>query len=88
MKINKKFGVVNSDGSITYAPIPLPIDGNTWTNNTEIHEECGYYPVQKTEQPIKEEFYYTPYWVVENEKCVQKWEEHKALETLETETTE
>ena len=77
IKLNRKFAKLKEDGALDYAPIPLPINGNTWTNSKEIHLECGYYPVQHTDRPIKEGYTYKSYWEVVDNILTQKWEEHK-----------
>lgn len=77
MKQNKNFGKINDNGSIQYAPLPLLINGNTWTNDVKLHESFGYYPVIKTRKPEREGYYYTSYYVFENNTCIEKWKENK-----------
>lgn len=72
------FGRPYENGEIEYAPLMLVINGvNTWTNIAKLYMDKGYYPVQHSKVPEKEGFFYTPKWEIENEKCVQKWEEHQ-----------
>ena len=89
MKYNLSFGKINETGDIEYALLPLVIDGeNVWTNIPEKYIECGFYPVENTEVPEKDGYYYTSYYVIEDEKCVQKWEEHEIIPEIETATEE
>ena len=77
-RYNKRFAKVNEERNLEFAPLPLLINGNNvWTNIPEIYIENGYYPIEKTKTPEKEGFYYISYWEFENNKCVQKWEEHE-----------
>lgn len=90
-KYNRNFGKLDESGNVEYAPIPLPVNDNTWTNSPEIHFECGYFPIQKIEQPEeKEGYYFTSYYVFENNAIVQKWEEHEipVEEIIEVATNE
>lgn len=76
MKFNRNFAKLEN-GVLTYAPVPLVIDGeNVWTNDETIYLEQGYYKVVRTEVPVNEGFYYTEYWEIEGDEIVQKWEEH------------
>lgn len=78
MRRNLNFAKVNEDRQPEYAPIPLVINGeNVWTNIAEKYIECGYYPIERTESPEKEGVYYTDYWVIEDGKCAERWEEHE-----------
>lgn len=88
MKQNKNFGRVDDNGGIQYAPFPLPVNGNVWTNDIELHKSFGYYPVIKTEKPKKEGHYYTIYWELEDNTIIQKWKEHEIPAEEETENFE
>ena len=86
-KKNRNFGRVDESGNIEYAPLPLVVDGvNVWTNIAETYLKEGFYPIELTESPVKEGFFFTPYWEIENEKCVQKWAEHAKIEPEEVTT--
>lgn len=78
--VYKKFGKVE-DRNLVFCKQPFLIDGvKTWSTDPEILKQAGYYPVCYTEEPVREGFYYTDYWVQENEQCVQHWEEHEVTE--------
>ena len=80
VRYNRNFGRPDENGNIEYAPIPLVIgEKNIWTNVPDTHHILGYYLVESTDAPSNEGFYYTPYWVLEEDKCVQKWEEHEVI---------
>lgn len=80
---NKRFARVDEKRNLEFAPLPLVIDGeNVWTNAAEVYTERGFFPIEKTEVPQKEGFYYTSYWEFEIDKCVQKWEEHEIPESV------
>ena len=80
-RYNFDFGKLDESKNIEYAPIPLVVnDENIWTNVPETYIGCGYYPVRYTEMPEKEDFYYIPYYELENNEIVQKWEEHELPE--------
>lgn len=87
---NYNFGKLDENGNIEFAPLPLPVNGNTWTNDPEIYFSCGFFPIQNTEPPVKEGFYYTSFYVLENDVIVQKWEEHEEPEepVIDDELTE
>lgn len=85
-RYNRNFAKVNESGELEFAPLPLVINGdNVWTNIPEAYIENGYYPIERTKAPEKEGFYYTDFWAFENNKCVQKWEEHEIPEEPEIE---
>ena len=79
MRNNFKFARINESGGLEYAPLPLVIDGvNVWTNIEAEYNALGFYEIKRTEMPEKEGFYYTAFWELENNKIVQRWEEHEA----------
>ena len=54
------------------------LDGvNYWTNITEKYAEMGFYPVENTEMPVKDGFYYDSRYEQQNGKVVQVWDEHE-----------
>lgn len=78
MKYNHNFAILGEGGLLTYAPRPLVIDDNVvYTNDSTIYIENGYYPIVKTEQPVKEGYYYTEYYEQVENEIVQKWAEHE-----------
>ena len=79
-KYNFKFGRINENGGIEYAPVPIEKDGvKIWTNQPEYYLEAGYFPVMRTDPPEKEGLVFVPYWEEENGKCIQKWEEREPV---------
>ena len=63
------------ENNIRKAPKPLYIDGkDVFTNNEEAHNKQGYYKLILTEYPQGEKGY-VPFYVLENNAIVQKWEE-------------
>ena len=78
MSYNYKFAKIKEDGGLEYAPLPLVIDGvNVWTNIEAEYNALGFYEIKRTAMPEKEGYYYTAFWELENNKIVQRWEEHK-----------
>lgn len=78
--IYRKFGKVE-DRRLVFCEQPFYIEGvPTWSTDPVILKQAGYYPVVYTDEPVREGYYYTDYWVLENEKCVQHWEEHEVTE--------
>lgn len=78
MRHNYKFAKLNESGGLEYAPLPLVIDGdNVWTNLEAEYNKLGFYEIKRTEMPEKEGYYYTDYWELENNKILQRWEEHE-----------
>lgn len=81
LKLNRNFGKLDNDNNLTYAPIPLVINGvNVWTNEKDKFIQAGYFPIERTEQPQKDGYYFSFSWVQENGVIVQKWEEHEITE--------
>ena len=79
MSYNYKFAKIKEDGALEYAPLPLVINGvNVWTNEEAKYNALGFYEITRTEMPEKEGYYYTVFWELENNKIVQRWEEHEA----------
>lgn len=90
-KYNRNFAKLNEGRSLVYAPLPLIVNGeNVWTNTPEVYIGQGYYPLIKTDMPVKEGFYYTSYWTydTDNKICHEEWEEHKIPTPVEAVTEE
>ena len=47
------------------------------TNNEEIYNAIGYFRFEKTEAPVKDGFFYVPFYEEENGALLQKWKEHE-----------
>ena len=84
---NRKLAKVDENGNLVYAPVPIYIDGMPFWINEQAeeykeYENQGWYPIEKTEMPTKEGFYYIFYWVYdeENKVCREEWEEHEILD--------
>lgn len=78
MAYNFKYAKLNESGGLEYAPFPLVINGeNVWTNIEAEYNALGFYEIKRTEMPEKEGYYYTDYLELENNKIVQRWEEHE-----------
>lgn len=74
------------DGKLQLAPNPIIINEMTIANpNESILQEQGYLPIQNTESPKEEGFYFTPYHEVEDNRIVQKWQAHKKEVAITTE---
>lgn len=85
MTLNYKFAKPYGNGGLEFAPLPLVIDGaNVWTNEEAKYNTLGYYEVVRNKPPVKEGFYYTSCFELENGKMVQKWEEHEEPAQEET----
>lgn len=86
--INPKYASLNSDGTLAYAPVPLVLDGvNYWTNIPDKYAQAGYFPVENTEMPVKDGFYYTGRYELKDGKAVRVWDEHE-ITIPEEEATE
>ena len=78
MKMNYKYGRLD-DNTLIYAPNKLIINNEQVFNaSADIYKECGYLPIVNTEAPeATEQYYYMPYYVIENETIIQKWEQYE-----------
>lgn len=78
MKFNRKYASLNANGTLSYAPVPLVLDGvNYWTNITDKYGQAGFYPIENTEMPTRDGFYYTSRYEQREGKIVQVWDEHE-----------
>lgn len=78
MTYNFKFAKIKEDGTLEFPKLPLVINGeNVWTNIESEYNKLGFHEIIKTEMPEKEGYYYTVFWEIENNKIVQRWEEHE-----------
>ena len=70
----------SEDGiSIEFAPSEFDFNGVRYnaTNNEEIYNAIGYFRFEKTEAPVKDGFFYVPFYEEENGALLQKWREHE-----------
>lgn len=79
MKHNYKFAKPYGNGGLEFAPSEFDFDGVDYnaTNSEEIYNAIGYYRLERTQAPIKEGFYFTPFYEVKDNVLVQKWQEHE-----------
>lgn len=78
--INIKFGKF-TDGKFSYAPNPIRVKTEMICNPTyEMYAEHGYKPITYTNIPVKEGFYYTPFYTEREKDILQEWEEHEIIE--------
>lgn len=87
MKYNYKYGKLQNN-NLCYAPNKLVIDNEQVFNaDADTYLTFGYMPVVNTEAPQStEQYYYIPYYTVENEAIIQHWEQVEI--PVENEATE
>ena len=70
--MNFNFAKTEDGYSIEFAPSEFDFNGVRYnaTNSEEIYNAIGYLRFERTEAPVKEGFYYTPYYEAE-EKAVR-----------------
>ena len=74
------------DGKLQLAPNPIVVDKMTIANPSEnILIEQEYLPILNSESPKEEGYYFTPYYEVEDNVIVQKWQAHKKEVAITTE---
>lgn len=75
--INRNYGkIVNN--KLEYAYRPMLINGEWHSNpSNELLLELGYKPIEYTEMPVKEGYYYTSSFEDEGSKILQVWTEHE-----------
>jgi len=78
--LNRNYGkIVNN--KLEYAYRPMLINGEWHSNpSDELLLELGYEPIEYTEMPVKEGYYYTSRFEDRLNKIIQIWEEHKLPE--------
>jgi hypothetical protein len=64
---------------LEFAPSEFDFKGVHYnaTNSEEIYNAIGYFRLERTEAPLKEGFYFTPFYELENNVLLEKWEEHE-----------
>ena len=78
MAKNFRYAKLDENSNFEFAQLPLVIDGvNVWTNIEAEYNKLGFYEITRTEMPEKEGYYYTDFWELENNKIVQRWQEHE-----------
>ena len=78
-KYNRNYGKVKENGELEFAPSEFDFKGVRYnaTNNEEIYNAMGYFRFEKTEAPVKDGFFYVPFYEEENGALLQKWKEHE-----------
>ena len=77
--MNRNFAKSIDGISLEFAPSEFDYNGVRYnaTNSEEIYNKIGYLRFERTEAPIKDGFYYAPFYEEENGVLLQKWEEHE-----------
>ena len=77
--MNFNFAKTEDGKNLLFAPSEFDFNGVRYnaTNNEKIYNAIGYLRLERTEAPSKEGFYYTPFYVAEENVLLQKWEEHE-----------
>jgi hypothetical protein len=77
--MNRNFAKSIDGISLEFAPSEFDFGGVHYnaTNSEEIYNKIGYLRFERTEAPVKEGFYYTPFYVEGENVLLQKWEEHE-----------
>lgn len=88
--MNRNFAKSEDGISLEFAPSEFDFNGVHYnaTNNEEIYNAIGYLRLERTKMPSKEGFYFVPFYVVENNALIQKWEEHETPPEPENENYE
>lgn len=72
---------------IEYAPKSVTYNGRFIINPPpDILINLGYLPFVKTDMPVEDNCYYTPYYEVKDNQILQKWERHEIEEQPELTT--
>lgn len=76
--------------SLEFAPSEFDYKGIHYnaTNSETIYNAIGYLRIERTETPSKDGFYFTPFYEVEGNVLVEKWEEHENPPEEETDVYE
>lgn len=77
--MNRNFAKREDGISIEFAPSEFDFNGVHYnaTNSEEIYNAIGYFRFERTEAPVKDGFYYVPFYEEENGALLQKWREHE-----------
>jgi hypothetical protein len=82
--INKNYGKIEN-GNIKFAKNPLWTQDKMIANPTnEMYIANGYKPIEYTDVPTKDGFYYTSKFIEVENSIVQIWEEHIVLDNIES----
>ena len=77
--MNRNFAKSIDGISLEFAPSEFDFGGVHYnaTNSEEIYNAIGYFRFERTEAPVKDGFYYVPFYEEENGALLQKWKEHE-----------
>ena len=77
--MNFNFAKTEDGTVLQFAPSEFDFNGVRYnaTNSEEIYNAIGYLRLERTEAPVKEGFYYVPFYVAEENLLVQHWEERE-----------
>lgn len=88
--MNRNFAKSDDGIFLEFAPSEFDFNGVRYnaTNSEEVYNKIGYFRIERTEAPSKDGFYFTPFYELENNVLVQKWEEHEEEIVEETDSYE
>ncbi|MBQ5897344.1 MAG: hypothetical protein IIW81_02640 [Oscillospiraceae bacterium] len=77
--MNRNFAKSEDGISLEFAPSEFDFNGVRYnaTNSEEVYNKIGYFRLERTEAPVKDGFYYVPFYEEENGALLQKWKEHE-----------
>ena len=77
--MNRIFAKSEDGISLEFAPSEFEFNGVRYnaTNSEEIYNAIGYFRFERTEAPVKDGFFYVPFYEEENGALLQKWREHE-----------
>ena len=88
--MNRNFAKSIDGISLEFAPSEFDFGGVHYnaTNSEEIYNAIGYFRIKRTDAPIKDGFYFTPFYEIEGNVLLEKWEEHEIPPEEETDVYE
>lgn len=73
-----------NENRIEYVPESVSHNGKYIINPPpDIFIDLGYLPVVKSDMPADDSCYFTPFYEIENNQILQKWERHEIVEQPE-----
>lgn len=77
--MNRNFAKSEDGISLEFAPSEFEFNGVRYnaTNSEEVYNKIGYLRLERTEAPVKDGFFYVPFYEEENGALLQKWKEHE-----------
>lgn len=77
--MNRNFAKSEDGISLEFAPSEFDFNGVRYnaTNSEEVYNKIGYLRLERTEAPVKDGFFYVPFYEEENGALLQKWKEHE-----------